>query len=51
MKRRRRAPEQIIRKLAESDKLLAHGQPLEDVPGTSTSPSRPGTAGGGRPVS
>jgi putative transposase len=31
MKRRRHTPEQIIRKLAEGDKLLAQGQPLEDV--------------------
>ena len=31
MKRRRHTPEQIIRKLTEGDKLLAQGQPLEDV--------------------
>jgi putative transposase len=31
MKRRRHTPEQIIRKLVEGDKLLAQGQPLEDV--------------------
>jgi putative transposase len=31
MKRRRHGPEQVIRKLAEGDKLLAQGQPLEDV--------------------
>ena len=30
-KRRRHTPEQIIRKLAESNKLLAGGQDLEDV--------------------
>jgi len=31
MKRRRHTPEQIIRKLAEGDKLLGQGQPIEDV--------------------
>ena len=31
MKRRRHTPEQIIRKLAEGEKLLAQGQPIEDV--------------------
>jgi transposase-like protein len=31
MKRRRHTPEQIIRKLAEADKLLAQGQTVEDV--------------------
>ena len=30
-KRRRHTPEQIIRKLAEGNKLLAGGQDLEDV--------------------
>lgn len=30
-RRRRHTPEQIIRKLAEGEKLLAEGQPLEDV--------------------
>jgi putative transposase len=31
MKRRRHTPEQIIRKLAEADKLLAGGKSLEEV--------------------
>jgi transposase-like protein len=31
MKRRRHTPEQVIRKLAEGDKLLNEGQPLEEV--------------------
>ena len=31
MKRRRHTPEQIIRKLAEGEKLLGQGQSLEDV--------------------
>ena len=31
MKRRRHTPDQIIRKLAEGEKLLGHGQDLEDV--------------------
>jgi putative transposase len=31
MKRRRHTPEQIIRKLAEGDKLLGQGQVIEDV--------------------
>ena len=31
MKRKRHTPEQIIRKLAEGNKLLAGGQDLEDV--------------------
>ena len=31
MKRRRHTPEQIVRKLAEGDKLLGQGQPIEDV--------------------
>jgi putative transposase len=31
MKRRRHTPEQVTRKLAEGDTLLAQGQPLEDV--------------------
>jgi transposase-like protein len=31
MKRRHHTPEQIIRKLAEGDKLLGQGQSLEDV--------------------
>lgn len=31
MKRRRHTPEQVIRKLAEGDKLLGGGQSLEEV--------------------
>ena len=31
MKRRRHTPEQIIRKLAEADKLLAEGKTIEEV--------------------
>ena len=31
MKRRHHSPEQIIRKLAEADKLLAQGQSIEEV--------------------
>jgi hypothetical protein len=31
MKRRRHSPEQIIRKLAEGDKLLAEGQSIDEV--------------------
>jgi putative transposase len=31
MKRRRHTPEQVIRKLAEGNKLLGQGQSLEDV--------------------
>ena len=31
MKRRRHTPEQVIRKLAEGDKLLGQGQGLEEV--------------------
>jgi transposase-like protein len=31
MKRRRHTPEQIIRKLAEGDKLLAEGRSIEEV--------------------
>jgi putative transposase len=31
MKRRRHTPEQVIRKLAEGDKLLAQGQSIEEV--------------------
>jgi transposase-like protein len=31
MKRRRHTPDQIIRKLAEADKLLAGGKPIEEV--------------------
>jgi putative transposase len=31
MKRRRHTPEQIIRKLAEGDKLLAEGKTVEEV--------------------
>jgi len=32
MKRRKQAPEQIVRKLAEADKLLAQGKTVEEVP-------------------
>jgi hypothetical protein len=31
MKRRRHTPEQVIRKLAEGDKLLGQGQTIEEV--------------------
>jgi putative transposase len=31
MKRRRHTPEQIIRKLAEGEKLLGEGKPIEEV--------------------
>jgi hypothetical protein len=31
MKRRRHTPEQVIRKLAEGEKLLAQGQSIEEV--------------------
>ncbi len=31
MKRRRHTPEQVIRKLAEGDKLLVQGQSIEEV--------------------
>ena len=31
MKRRRHTPEQVIRKLAEGDKLLGQGQSIEEV--------------------
>ena len=31
MKRRRHTPEQVIRKLAEADKLLAEGKVIEEV--------------------
>jgi putative transposase len=31
MKRRRHTPEQVIRKLAEADKLLAEGKAIEEV--------------------
>jgi hypothetical protein len=31
MKRRRHTPEQIIRKLAEGEKLLGKGKPIEEV--------------------
>ena len=31
MKNRRHTPEQVIRKLAEGDKLLAQGQTIEEV--------------------
>ena len=31
MKRRRHTPEQVIRKLAEGDKQLAQGKPLDEV--------------------
>ena len=44
MKKRHHIPEQIIRKLAEGDKLLYQGQDLTSVE-TSRSPSRRGTAG------
>ena len=45
MKRRRHTPEQVIRKLAEGDKLLGQGKTIEEVSVTWRSPSRPGTAG------
>lgn len=31
MKRRRRTPDQIVRKLAEADKLLGQGKSIEEV--------------------
>ena len=31
MKRRRHTPEQIVRKLAEGEKLLGEGRPIEEV--------------------
>ena len=31
MKRRRHTPEQVIRKLAEGEKLLGEGKPIEEV--------------------
>ena len=31
MKRRRHTPEQVIRKLAEGEKLLGDGKPLDEV--------------------
>ena len=46
MKRRRHTPEQVIRLLAEGDKLLGEGKTSTRWPATSRSPSRPGTAGG-----
>ena len=45
MKRRKHTPEQIVRKLAEADKLLAQGKTVERWHGISRSPSRPSTAG------
>jgi hypothetical protein len=45
MKNRRHTPEQVIRKLAEGDKLLAQGKTIEDVRATSRSQSRRSTAG------
>jgi hypothetical protein len=45
MKRRHHTPEQIIRLLAEGEKLLGQGQPVES-PGIWRSPSRPGSPGG-----
>ena len=44
-KRRRHTPDQIIRKLAEGNKLLAGGAELDECVGTCRSLSRPGTAG------
>ena len=46
MKRRRHTPEQVIRKLAEGEKLISEGKTIEEMVRTSRSPSRPGTAGG-----
>jgi len=45
MTRRRHTPDQIIRKLAEGNKLLAGGAELDEVAATSRSPSRRGIAG------
>ena len=42
---RRHTPDQIIRKLAEGNKLLAGGTSSTRCAGISRSPSRPGTAG------
>ena len=41
MKNRRHTPEQVIRKLAEGDKLLAQGKTVEEVARHLRSPSRP----------
>lgn len=45
MKRRRHSLEQIIRKLAKSEKFLGQGQPTWEVPATSRSLSRHGSGG------
>jgi len=45
MKKRHHTPEQIIRKLAEGDRLLNQGENSPRSAGNSRSPSRPGTAG------
>lgn len=42
---RRHTPEQIIRKLAEGQKLLAGGMDVEGCAASSGSPSRPGRGG------
>jgi putative transposase len=44
-KRRRHTPDQIIRKLAEGNKLLASGQELDAVCRHLEAPSRRGIAG------
>jgi hypothetical protein len=46
MKQRHHTPEQVIRKLAEGEKLLNQGDDITERVGNSRSPSRPGTAGG-----
>jgi len=45
MAQRRHTPEQIIRKLAEGQKLLSGGATVEEVCASSASPNRPGPAG------
>ncbi len=46
MKQRRHTPEQVIRKLAEGDKLLAEGKTIEEVcQAPRDHRVRPGTAG------
>ena len=45
MKQRRHTPEQVIRKLAEADKLLAQGKTSRRSVDISRSPSRPSIGG------
>ena len=46
MKQRRHTPEQVIRKLAEGEKLLNQGGDIAEVCRQLEIPSRRGTAGG-----